>query len=232
MLNNVIEESLELFTIKVFAKNNDNIENEIASYIYSLLENSIGSRSAAKANIKLINIRPYWKDRNLLEITVYLSLQDECSPEDIFSTVQEDKDSELYYAYWVEDIEQAPRLVEELIIDYKNSSEIKWIHIYNGVEEPGLLLEPEEWLEATKTFDEEEADEELLPVAIKDYNMGFVDEQSVLWGKGPALNSDDLFEWDLLIPENSRNNIEKYSPDGIHMSVGYDGEPIVLKDHK
>ena len=236
-----IKEINELFTIKLIFNTSDldSNKNEAINLIYSLLEKTIGSKNAAQSIIEELETRLYWKKTDWSEVFIHLALQEECSPEDIFESVLGKKSTDLYYGYDVTDELQEPRLVEELIIVPSNLKNIKWIYVYNGADEPGFPLSPEDWLETVKYFKEEHKnladnladnlednleEPELLPLTIVENNIGFVDEQEIIWCKGPSLNQDDIFEWDLWLPENIRDSMKELSKDGIHMSVKEDGE--------
>lgn len=235
MLNNdLINDAAEMFAIKIiFDNSNDSVKDEAISFVHSLLNIAIGSKNAAQSNIQIVKQRAYWKNTEWQEVVLSLTLYEECSPEDLFASVAGKKDTELYYGYSIDDELETPRLMEELIIVPTELKNIKWIHVYNGGSEPGLALDQDEWLEATKSFtrdvDEDnlhvDLEDELLPLTIVDHNVGFVDEQGVVWSKGPALEGDASFEWDIWLPPLVRPSMQEFSPDGIHMSVKADGEP-------
>jgi hypothetical protein len=230
-----LTEPEEIFTIKFIykAQNLENSQNEIFSFIYKAVEKCLGSRNAARASIELLVDRPYWKNKIYNEAVIWLTLFDECSPEDLFINTIGLKKKELYYGYSIDDDLQAPRLIEELIIKLQNHHFINWIYAFNGGQELGFELDPEDWASAAESMTQEQEDlefnpdEELLPLIIVDYNLGFVDEQGVVWSKGPSFDdSQEIFQWDLWMPPLVRPSMKEYSPDGIHLSVDATGKPI------
>jgi hypothetical protein len=233
-LDNIIEPD-EIFTIKLIYKANqvETSQNEIFSFIYKSVEKRLGSRSAAKASIELLVDRPYWKNNNYNEAVIWLTLFDECSPDELFENVIGLKEKELYYGYSINDEMQSPRLIEELIINLENHAFIYWIYVFNGGQELGFELDPHDWVQAADSMVKEandlefDPDEELLPLTIVDFNLGFVDEQGVVWSKGPSFdNHKEIYQWDLWLPPLVRPSMKEYSPDGIHMTVDSSGEPI------
>jgi hypothetical protein len=230
-----INEPEEIFTIKFIYKANflENSQNELFSFVHKHVEKILGSRNAAKATIELLVDRPYWKNNNYNEAVIWLTLFDECSPEDLFSDINGDKKKELYYGYSIDDDLQSPRLIEELVVKLQDHEFINWIYIFNGGQELGFELDQQDWVEASNNMvgdaDDLEfnPDEELLPLTIVDYNLGFVDEQGVVWSKGPSFDqSKEIFQWDLWMPPLVRPSMKEYSPDGIHLSVDASGKPI------
>jgi hypothetical protein len=230
-----INEPEEIFTIKFIYKadNGQNSQNELFSFIYKAVEKCLGSRNAAKAAIDLLVDRPYWKNKIYNEAVFWLTLFDECSPEDLFENTSGIKKKELYYGYSIDDGLQAPRLIEELIVKIQNHQFIHWIYAFNGGQELGFELAPDDWAAAAESMTQEQddlefnPDEELLPLTIVDYNLGFVDEQGVVWSKGPSFDeSQEIFQWDLWMPPLVRPTMKEYSPDGIHLSVDASGKPI------
>jgi hypothetical protein len=230
-----ITEPEEIFTIKIIYSPNavEDSQNELFRFIHTSIEKCLGSRNAARASIELEVDRPYWKNTKFNEAIIWLTLLDECSPEDLFENVSGLKKKELYYGYSINDELQSPRLIEELIIKLKDQSFINWIYVFNGGQEFGFELEPQDWADVADSMTKEEndldfnPDEELLPLTIVDYNLGFVDDQGVVWSKGPTFeNANEVFQWDLWMPPLVRPAMKEYSPDGVHMSVDASGEPV------
>ena len=119
------------------------------------------------------------------------------------------------------------------IIKLQDQTFINWIYVFNGGQELGFELEPQDWADAANSMADEandlefNPDEELLPLTIVDFNLGFVDDQGVVWSKGPSFqNVKEIFQWDLWMPPLVRPAMKEYSPDGIHMAVDASGEPL------
>ncbi len=74
--------------------------------------------------------------------------------------------------------------------------------------------------------EEEHEDNEPLPIMpCENGKIAFVDFARNGWMHGPTQLQGEFFEWDILMSDEGKEQWQQFSPDGIHVSVDFDGQP-------